>query len=74
MRRWGTTKMSRKPGRMVYVPVNVLEEAEAIIGCGKAKKRAEALTKMAQYSRVGREAEAILRLDFTIVKPKKRQK
>jgi hypothetical protein len=60
----------RNRGRMVYVPLNALEELQSIVE-QQGKSRAEAFLEMVKYSRVGREAENILKLDF---KPLRRRR
>jgi hypothetical protein len=62
--------MARK-GRMIYVPEELLSEAE-IIRQAKDMERATALREMAKYSQVGREAEQLLALRFDIFKRRKR--
>jgi hypothetical protein len=50
-------------GRMIYVPKNVLVEAEKIMQSKKIK-RVDALNDLVKYARVGREAERIYKFDF----------
>uniref|UniRef100_A0A6M3IEX5 Uncharacterized protein n=1 Tax=viral metagenome TaxID=1070528 RepID=A0A6M3IEX5_9ZZZZ len=59
-----------KKGKMVYVPPVILEEAE-IIAMEKGLGRADALRQMTNYSRVGREMERIMKLDWTLFKRRK---
>ena len=68
--------MTKKKGRMIYVPPSILDEAHKIMQT-KRVKRVQALRDMTKYSRVGREAEAIYKLNFNpinIFKAKKRKK
>jgi hypothetical protein len=51
-------------GQITYVPPSVFEELVLIQNRKKLKKKADAFKEMAKYSRVGREAEDILRLRF----------
>lgn len=62
----------RNKGRMIYVPHNVLDEADMIMQSKEIKQRSDALREMAKYSKVGREAEQILKLDFGLFKKKGR--
>jgi len=64
--------MSKRQGKMIYVPYNILDEADLIMESKEIKQRSDALRKMADYSKVGREAEQIFNLDFTIFKRKRR--
>jgi len=50
-------------GRMIYVPKNVLSEAEKIMQ-SKNIKRVAALNELVKYAKVGREAERIYKFDF----------
>lgn len=54
-----------KRGRMIYVPHDVLDEIDQIMQHREIEQRAEAMNEMVKYSQVGREAERILKLDFS---------
>lgn len=62
-------------GKVKYLPKIVIGEIEDIKAEHKVSD-GEALEKMAQYTRIGREVERISRLDFrwkpTKIKPKRR--
>jgi hypothetical protein len=53
-----------QPGRMRYVPISILEEAEDLKAEKNLKKTSDALREIAKYSQIGREAERIMKLDF----------
>ncbi len=53
-------------GRMIYVPPNLLEEAQIIMDSKGLKGRTQAFDEMVKYSQVGREAEKILKFDFNM--------
>ena len=56
--------MSRKKGKIVYVPEIAVQEADNIMKDINLKSRSEAFIEMAKYSRVGREVDKIGRLDL----------
>jgi len=62
-------------GRVVYVPKNVLNELDRIMITKNIKKKSVAFNQLVKYSRVGMEAERIVRLDFgnTFKKIKRRK-
>lgn len=62
--------MSRK-GRMIYCPPSVIDEAEKIKEKKGYNKRSRAFDDLAQYAKVGREAERIYKLDFSDIFGKK---
>ena len=53
-----------KRGRMVYIPPNLLDEAEDIMREKGLNKRTDAFKDLTKYAKVGREAERIYKLDF----------
>lgn len=55
--------MKRK-GRMIYVPPNLLNEADNIMNIKGYTKRINALEDLTKYARVGREAENLSKLNF----------
>lgn len=63
--------MTLRKGRMIYVPPVVLDEVELIQQSKNIDQRSDAFNELVKYSRVGREAEQIMRLDFGIFKKKK---
>ena len=65
--------MSRKRGRMVYVPPNIIEEAEKIQLAKDLPTRALAFDELVKYSQVGREAEKILSFDWELFKKKRKK-
>ena len=52
-------------GKVTYVPAIVFGELENIKTRKNLKSKSEAFTAMVKYSKVGREAESILKLDFS---------
>lgn len=64
--------MTKRKGRMVYVPPNVIEEAEKIQESKDLATRSRAFDEMVKYCQVGREAEKILKFDWDLFKKKKR--
>lgn len=54
-----------KKGKMIYVPHNVLDEIDNIMQQREIEQRAQAFNEMVKYSQVGREAERIMKLDFS---------
>jgi len=58
---------------MVYVPPNILEEAEKIKDAKDLPTRSQAFDELAKYSKVGMEAEKILNLDWDLFKKKKKK-
>jgi|SaaInlStandDraft_4_1057021.scaffolds.fasta_scaffold112686_2 hypothetical protein len=63
--------MTRKKGRMIYVPPNLIDVAEEIKITRGYKKRSRAFSDLAQHARVGMEAEKIYKLNFTSIFGKK---
>lgn len=57
-----------KKGGMIYVPPNILDEADLIMRSKNITSRSDALREIVEYSRVGREVEQILKLNFNIFK------
>jgi len=55
--------MSKK-GRYMYVPVNIIEELEEINKTYNIHKKSDALKKMSECSKFGREVDRITKLDF----------
>jgi hypothetical protein len=53
-----------KNGRSVWIPSIVFEEVHDLMEEKKVDKRAEGFRQMAEYSKIGREMERIMRLDF----------
>jgi len=53
--------MATRKGKMIYVPNVVIKEVEDIMRENKVKLRAHALKEMVDYTKVGREAERIMK-------------
>lgn len=53
-----------KKGRMVYAPSVVIDEVEDVMRDHDIHRRDEAFRKMVEYSKVGREMERIMTLDW----------
>lgn len=51
-------------GRLLYVPGCMVEELDEVMKQTQLKKKSKALVELAKYSRVGREAEKIIKLRF----------
>ena len=64
--------MSRKKGRMIYVPHSIIDVAESVKARKQHAKRSTAFEDVAKYARVGIEAERIYNLDFPPFVKKKR--
>lgn len=66
--------MSRKKGRMIYVPPSIIDVAERVKERKNYNKRSRAFDDVAKYARVGIEAERIYNLDFGIRKKLNRRR
>lgn len=55
----------KKKGKVGYIPPAVLDELGDIMKEDKVFSQAEAFRNFVQYSRVGREAKRLIRLDFS---------
>ena len=62
--------MSRR-GRSIYIPPSIIDVADEIMKNKKYKTRVKAFKDVAQYARVGIEAEKIYKLDFSDIFGKK---
>lgn len=59
---------------MIYVPPAILNETEIIMKNKGYKRRSKGLKDLAQYAKVGMEAEKIYKLDFSGMFKRKRKK
>lgn len=65
--------MSKQSGRMIYVPNILIEEVEDLRAEHNLNRRTDAMYKLADYARVGREAErlATFNLKWPVTKRKR---
>jgi len=61
--------MATLKGKMQYIPPVIIVELDDIMRENKLNNKAQAFKEMAKYTRVGREAERLIKLDFTHAKP-----
>lgn len=52
-------------GRIVYVPPIIIDEVDDIIREDELTTRADGFKELTKYARVGREANRLMKLDFT---------
>ena len=57
--------MSKKKGRMTYVPAITIMELEDICREDNIVKKADAFKELTKYARVGRETKRLITLDFS---------